>query len=86
MTRTRGITTTFSVFCAQTMGISLPIVWDHEAGTALTQTCRSSGQEVFKGNRPASLRSQDHRQRVVSSDDSGGQVYLIESRWNGSVH
>ncbi len=55
MTRTQGIMTTFSAFCAQTMGVSLLIVWDHEASMALTQTCRSSGCLGFKGNRPADL-------------------------------
>jgi hypothetical protein len=43
MTRTRGITTTFSVFCAQMMGMSHLIVCDHEASMALTQTCRNCG-------------------------------------------
>lgn len=43
MMRTQGIMTTFSAFYARTRGLSLLIVWDHEASTALTQTCRSSG-------------------------------------------
>jgi hypothetical protein len=87
MTRTQGITTTFSAFCAQTMGVSLPIVWDHEASMALTQTCRSSGCLGFKGNRPADLCGHQGRQRKVAyTDGSGGQAYLIASCWNGSVH
>ena len=88
MTRTQGITTTFSAFCVQTTGMSLPIVWDHEASMAPMQTCRSSGRlgHKLKGNRPADLRSQNRQQRVAYIDGSGGQVYLIESRWNGSVH
>jgi hypothetical protein len=86
MTRTQGIMTTFSAFCAQTTGMLLPIVWDHEASTALTQTYRSSGCLGLKGNRPAGLRSQSRRRRVAYIDGSGGQAYLIKSRWNGSVH
>ena len=87
MTRTQGITTTFSAFCAQTMGVSLPIVWDHEASMAPMQTCRSSGCLGFKGNRPADLCDHQGRQlKVAYTDGSGGQVYLIASWWNGSVH
>jgi len=87
MTRTQGITTTFSAFCAQTMGVSLPIVWDHEASMALTQTCRNSGRLGFKGNRPAYLCGHQGRQlKVAYTDESGGQAYLIASWWNGSVH
>lgn len=82
MTRTRGIMTTFSVFCIRTMGEPIPIAQDHEVNTALTPTCRSSGwqgQELpgLRGNRPACLRSQDRL------DGRGGQVYLIGSRWGG---
>lgn len=43
MTRIRGITTTFSVFCGRMMGISHLIARDHEASMVLTQTCRNSG-------------------------------------------
>ena len=87
MTRTQGITTTFSAFCAQTMGVSLPIVWGHEASMVLTQTCRSSGCLWFKGNRPAGLCGhRGRRLKVAYTDGSGGQAYLIASRWNGSVH
>ena len=86
MTRTQGITTTSSAFCAQTMGMLHPIVWDLEANTALTQTCRSSGCLGFKGNRSAGLHSQCRRRRVAYIDGSGGQAYPIKSRWNGSVH
>ena len=85
MTRTQGITTTFSASCAQTMGMLLPIARDLEANTALTQTCRSSGCLGFKGNRLAGLHSQCRRRRVVYIDGSGGQAYLIKSWWNGSV-
>jgi hypothetical protein len=85
MMRTQGIMTTFSAFFAWMMGKPLPIVWDHEASMALTPTCRSSGWLRFKGNRPPRLRSQDRRQRVAFTEGRGGQVYLIESRWSGSV-
>ena len=87
MMKTQGITTTFSAFCARTMGVSLPIVWDHEASMALTQTCRSSGCLRFKGNRPTDLCGrQGHQLKVAYTDGSGGQAYLIASGWNGSVH
>jgi hypothetical protein len=43
MTRTRGTTTTSSVFYTQTTGVSVPVARDHEASMALMQTCRSSG-------------------------------------------
>jgi hypothetical protein len=84
MTRTQGITTTFSAFCARAMGVSPPIVWDHEASMALTQTCRSSGCLWLKGNRPADR--QCRQLKVAYTDVSGGQAYLIASRWDGSVH
>lgn len=84
MTRTQGITTTFSAFCVQTMGVSLPIVWDHEASMALTQTCRSSGCLGLKGNRPAEICRR--QLKVAYTDGSGGQAYLIASWWDGSVH
>jgi hypothetical protein len=57
MKRTQEITTMFSAFCVQTTGMSLPIVWDHEASMALMQTCRSSGRLGLKNIRPADLRS-----------------------------
>ena len=84
MTRTRGIMTTFSVFCARTTGKPIPIAQDHEVNTGLTPTCRSSGrpgQELLglRGHRPACLLSLDRL------DGRGGQVYLIGSRWGGLV-
>ena len=39
MTRTRGVMTTFSVFCARTMGKPIPIVQGHKVNRALTPTC-----------------------------------------------
>ena len=84
MTRTWGIMTTFSVFCARTMGGPIPIAQDYAVNTALTPTYRSSGrleQELLglRGNRPACLRSPDRL------DGRGGQVYLIGSQWSGLV-
>jgi hypothetical protein len=73
MMRTQGITTTFSAYCAQMMGMSLPIMWDYEASMALTQTCRSSRWLGFKGSRPADLCGRQGRQpRVAYTDESGG--------------
>lgn len=86
MMRTQGITTTFSAFCTQMMGMPLPVVWGHEASMALTQTCRSSGCLGFKGNRPACICGRQGRQLKVCTEGSGGRAYLIASRWNGSVH